>query len=886
MDTNEMKTSDFAQGAAGSAVDCQSLVHLREEFKKSCGVDVPGVIAARTYAERLLEEVRRLITAEAGSDADGWCAAAVGGFGRGQLSFASDLDLVFLHKRRLPTLLDAVVHRVVPALWDAGFEVGHMVTSANDLENLMRQDFSIQTTYVEAAMAGGDQDFYRRWRESFLREFNRSKKSRFLDSLREYRKSRYRRYGESSYLLEPHLKEGVGSLRDIHTIRWIGVIFLGVPSVPALTDAGWLSAEEALWLEQAEDFLWRVRLQLHHLSSKRQDRLLMADQEALAKRLGFLDGTEGSAVEAFMHLYYRHTARIRRIAGFLLDRLSHETKKSKRFSRRKTVLPGPLLLEDNHLSFMEPDRILERPDQIMSLFWEAARRGAHFHHQTGRIVRENLGAITDAVRSDPAVVSKFFDILLHPTRSFAVLRVMMETGFLQTFIPELASVRYRVQHDVYHLYTVDEHLLRTVREMHRLEQGIPSQEPQVDCRHLFHDLPDRRILYLAALLHDVGKGQGKNHSVRGAEMSRTIADRLGLDPEEKSLLEFLIRHHLLLPDTALKRDLSDEKPIVRCAMQIGSRTKLRLLYLLAVADSRATGPGAWNTWRASLMEELYGKVDRVLLRGEWRPEDVTQRVEAVQAQVLSSCDPSDMGAVARWLDNLSLRYLLSQPPGEILRHYAMEKEVPRKGLVLDARPMEGELWQVTTACRDRPGLFATIAGVLWLHGLNILSADIYTRSYGIAVDILIVEDLPDPLHPKETWDRVCRDLTRCVQDPAALAALKGRHRPPVPRRAVMGPRKPDRVVLDESASDFYTVIEVYTWDRPGVLHAVTQTLFELGLTIQLAKISTPGAQVVDVFYVTDLEGAKILDPERHGIIEERLLATLGSWDASRASGRG
>lgn len=868
-------------------MDCKTLVSLREDFKKACGSDVPGVIAAHTYATRFLEELRRLIGTLDESGNDEWCAAVVGGFGRGQLSFVSDLDLVFLHKRRLSAPLESLVRDVVPSLWDAGFEVGHMVSSPKDLKNLMRQDFSVQTTYVEASFAGGDPAFYRTWREGFLGDFNRSKRARFLENLREYRKARYSRYGESSYLLEPHLKEGVGSLRDIHTIRWIAVIFLGTPSVSALTDAGWLTPEEALWLEQAEDFLWRVRLQLHHLSGKRQDRLLMADQEVLAKRLGFLDGTEGSAVEAFMHLYYRHTARIRRIAGFLLDRLTHETRKpSRQFSRRKTVLPGPFLLEDNHLSFLEPERLRERPEWLMTLFWEAAKRGARFHHQTGRIVRENLSAVTDGVRSDPEVVSKFFDILLHPTRSFSVLRVMMETGFLQTFIPELAPVRYRVQHDVYHLYTVDEHLLRTVREMHGLEEGRPSLEPHVDCRHLFHDLPHRRVLYLAALLHDVGKGQGKNHSVRGAEMSRTIAERLGLDAEEKSLLEFLIRHHLLLPDTALKRDLSDEKPIVRCAMQIGTRIRLRLLYLLAVADSRATGPGAWNTWRASLMDELYGKVDRVLLRGEWQPEDVAPKVEALQTEVLGLCDAGQRTAVARWLENLSLRYLLSQPPGEIVRHYAMEKEVPEKILVLDARPMEGELWQVTTACRDRPGLFATITGVLWLHGLNILSADIYTRSSGIALDILIVEDLPDPLHPDETWDRVRSDLTRCVQDPTALAALKARHRPPIPRKAVLGPKKPDRVVLDESASDFYTVIEVYTWDRPGVLHAMTQTLFELGLTIQLAKISTPGAQVVDVFYVTDLEGAKIQDPERHGIIEERLLGCLQNWDTSRSKGQG
>lgn len=866
-------------------MDCDHLVQLRKGFQESCARDVPGVMAARTYATRLLEELRRLIIASSAAAADGWCAAAVGGFGRGQLSFASDLDLVFLHRRRLPLRVEAWIRQIIPSLWDAGFEVGHMVTSPKDLKNLMRQDFSVQTTFMEAALAGGDADFYGRWREEFLSGFSRTKRARFLEDLRQYRKARYRRYGESSYLLEPHLKEGVGSLRDLHTIRWVGVIFLGTPLVSALTDAGWLSAEEALWLEQAEDFLWRVRLQLHQLSGKRQDRLLIVDQETLAKRLGFLDGTEGSAVEAFMHLYYRHTARIRRITAFVLDRLTHETRTPRRSSaHRKTVLPGPFLLEDNHLSFMEPERIPERPDWLMALFGEAAKRGAHFHHQTGRVVREYLWAVTDAMRSQPDVVAQFFDILLHPSRAFAVLRVMMETGFLQTFIPELASVRYRVQHDLYHLYTVDEHLMRTVREMHRLEQGLPSLEPQVDCRHLFQDLPHRRVLYLAALLHDVGKGQGKNHSVRGAEMSRAIGERLGLQEEEKNLLECLIRHHLLLPDTALKRDLSDEKPIVRCAMQIGSRIKLRLLYLLAVADSRATGPGAWNTWRASLMDELYTKVERVLLRGEWQPEDVTQRVDALQAEVLALCDAGLRPAVARWLEDLSLRYLLSQTPADVVRHYDMEKAVLDQGLVLDARPLEGELWQVTTACRDRPGLFATITGVLWLHGLNILSADIYTRSSGIALDILIVEDVPDPLHPEETWRRVHNDLTRCVQDPAAFTALMARHRPSLPRKSLLGSKKPDRVVMDESASDFYTVIEVYTWDRPGVLHAVTQTLYELGLTIQLAKISTPGAQVVDVFYVTDLDGAKIEDPEKHGLIEERLLECLRSWNLPRARG--
>ncbi|MBC7357380.1 MAG: [protein-PII] uridylyltransferase [Desulfacinum sp.] len=859
-----------------SAAVFTGLRSLREEFAELCARDVPGVTAARTYARGVLEALKEAVGPRIESSG-GWFLAAVGGFGRGELSFVSDLDLLFLYKRRLPERMEAVVRDVVYGLWDSEFEVGHSTLSQAGLKKLMADDFSAQTTNLEARFIAGDEAFFRSWREDLVRSFGVRKRFRFLDRLKEYRAQRARQYGESTYLLEPHIKEGLGGLRDLHSIRWIGTVFLGDSSLERMVGEGWLSQEEALWLEKAEDFLWRVRLQLHRANRRRQDQLLLTDQENLAYRLGFLDGTEGSAVEAFMRLYYRHTARVRRIAAFLVDRLEHDKDRRSRRRRRKTILPGPLLLEGDHLFFVEPERIPEDPAIIMTLFWEAARKGAHFHHRTGQIVRENLNHVSDAVRTDPLTVERFFFILLHPQKAFPILKIMMETGFLQAFLPELAPVRYRVQHDVYHLYTVDEHLLRTVLELHRLEAGEDSLAPQVQLASLFSEIHHKRVLYLAGLIHDIGKGAGKNHSVRGADMSRDLAVRLGLDPQERELLEFLVRNHLLLAETALKRDLSDEKPILRCAMRVADRERLRLLYLLTVADSRATGPGAWNTWRASLLHELFIKVDRILERGDWRPEDAQSRAEAVQRSVLELCEEARRPRVEQWLESLSLRYLLTQNPEDILRHFHMEMRVPREPLVLDARPLEEELWQVTVACPDRPGLFATITGVLWLHGCNILSADIFTRERGIALDVLTVENIPDPLHPQEVWDRVSRDLAECLRDADHLKSLVRRYQPAVPKKKAAAPRKKDRVILDESASDFYTVIEVYTWDRPGVLHAVTQTLFELGLTIQLAKISTPGAQVVDVFYVTNLDGEKIQSPERHTEIETRLLACLQRW---------
>jgi [protein-PII] uridylyltransferase len=459
--------------------------------------------------------------------------------------------------------------------------------------------------------------------------------------------------------------------------------------------------------------------------------------------------------------------------------------------------------------------------------------------------------------------------------AFPVLKVMMETGFLEAFLPEFAHVRYRVQHDVYHLYTVDEHLLRTVRELHRLNTHEDEGPLKPALAALFADLKHPRVLYLAALIHDIGKGFGKNHAERGAEMAREMAGRFHLSGEESDLLVYLVRRHLLLAETALKRDLSDEKPVVRCAAEVEDRERLRMLYLLTIADSMATGPGAWNTWRASLLRELYLKVDRILRRGELRMEDVRVRVAEIQRAVLALiADTTERSRVSRWLDALSFRYLLSQPADAVVRHYRMEQELRKTSLVLDARPLEGEMWEVSIACQDRPGLFALITGVLWVHGLNVLAADIFTRRWGVALDVLRVESLPDPLHTEEIWEKIRGDLAAALADQKHMERLAARESRPSLIRKRCVPTKKDRVVIDEDASDFYTVIEVYTWDRPGVLHAITRTLYEMDLSIQIAKIATPGAQVVDVFYVTDLEGNKILDTSIHDTVKHRLLEVL------------
>ncbi|NLI83657.1 MAG: [protein-PII] uridylyltransferase [Deltaproteobacteria bacterium] len=853
----------------------KKLRELRQTFLQICRNDVPGLLAARTYGENLSETLRKALTEDGNYPREGWCVAAVGGFGRGELSFASDVDLLFIHEKKLSRELQEVIREFIYGFWDSGFEVGHATASISGLKKMVREEFSNLTNYLEARFLGGDEPLFLQWRKGFLADFGSLSRRRFLKHLLAYREGRLRHYGESSYLLEPHIKEGVGGLRDLHIIRWAGMVHLKDTSFSTLIAKEWLTRQEELWLEQAYDFLWRVRLQLHQLTGRRQDQLLFPEQEQVAARLGFLDGDQGAAVEAFMRLYYRHTARIRRTTSFFLERVEESERKVASTRIRSRILAGPFLLEGKHLHFLEPEWIQKDPRLIMRFFWQACRSGAHFHHQAGQIIRDNLWTFHDAARSDPEVVNQFFEILLDSHHAFSVLKVMLETRFLEVFIPEFVPIRYRVQHDVYHLYTVDNHLLRTVREMHLMERENGEALVRLNLGDIFVQVKNRRVLFLAALLHDIGKGQGKNHSIRGRDMVEGISRRLGLSDEENELLRFLIEHHLILAETALKRDLMDEKPVMKCAIVIRDRERLRMLYLLTIADSRATGPGAWNTWKASLLRELYVKVDRLLVRGDWKGDDLQERSAKVQAEVLElAASEEEKGKMSEWLDHLSFRYLLSQAPEAILEHYGMERELSRKPLVLHARRAEGEMWQITLATMDRPGLFSLIAGVLWIRGLNILSADIFTRDTGVALDILIVERLPDPLCHAELWEKVEADLLLSLKDRKHLQEfITAKRKPSILQKKGL-PRKEDRIIIDEEGSDFYTIIEVYTWDRPGVLFAICNTLYEMEISIQLAKISTPGAQVADVFYVTDLSGNKLMDHELHEAIRKRLLDVL------------
>ncbi len=856
----------------------QKICKSCQNFRWECSEDVPGIIGARTYAKDFLYNFSKLTKNYALQETD-WALIAVGGFGRAELSFASDIDILLVYRKRLLPWLKTFIETLIPALWDVGFETGHVVSSLTGLKKLLSQDFSMQTACLITEFIAGDKSL-----QEELVNFNLQKKGKrnqkdFFQNLIAYRQERLRLYGESIYLLEPHIKEGLGGLRDVHTLHWLAKVFLGDHCLANLKDKLWLSTQEMHWLEQAEDFLWRVRLQLHYLTNRHQDHLRFEEQERIAERLGFVDSSQGvKAVEAFMRLYYRHTARVRRMTTFTLEYLQEVVWTSKLRKVREKVLPGPFVLQNGRIQFYEPDLIQSNPGLLMKFFWTASESKAHFYHDTGQIIRENLMFFTRKWARDPQVIKCFFDILSNQAQSFYVLKGMMETGFLEIFLPEFSAVRYRVQYDVYHLYTIDEHLLRTVDELHKLEQDLREDFylGEISPSRLFQQIDQRRILFLAGLLHDIGKGAGKGHAEKGAKKAKALAERLALESHESDLLFFLIKNHLLLPETALKRDLSEERPIERCALEIGGLERLYMLYLLSVADSRATGPKVWNTWRATLLAELFLKIEHILEEDNWKNKRLQDQVLIKQERLRDEASRRGWGQeIELWIGSLSFRYLLSHSLSDILNHFHLEQKLEESGPQFVFQSIKSDIWQMTLVCYDRPALFDEITGTLWANGLNVLSADLVTRSYGKVVDILQIDQLPDPLHTEKIWDRVKKDLYDLLEQRETLESLLAKKTPkPLLSSKSKTSVPKDRVYIDEQASDFYTVIEVYTYERTGVLHMISKTLHSFGLSIKFAKISTPGAQAVDVFYVTTEEGNKILDNNLHKQLKDSLLQTL------------
>jgi [protein-PII] uridylyltransferase len=793
------------------------------------------------------------------------CAVlAQGGYGRGELNPQSDIDLLFLYPHKVTPYVETVTEKILYCLWDTRLQVGHAVRSVKECVRLSTTDLKIKTALIDARFICGDPSLGEEFDRALDREIKpRGTQKFFREKLLES-ENRHHQYGDSVYLLEPQIKEGEGGLRDLHTALWIAKIKFKVTSLRELAVKGVMNAKELAELEDARDFLFRVRNALHFISGAHQDQLTFESQELVAENLGYraAEGDTLKGVERFLKDYYLHASTVTRFAEAIIDRSVNPPRPYRLIGRMmaRNIRPGVQIMAGEMVA-TNGAIFEEDPTELVQLFADAQAHGVRLSPRLADLIRDNAHRIDETLRTDARVVAAFLSILRWPNRVYETLHEMHKLGVLAQIFPEWAHLRCLVLHDLYHIYTVDEHSLMGVRELERLRAGERAEAAPL-LTQAMREVDKVELLFLGMLLHDAGKGLGGGHSEKGAAFARAIAGRLDLNEDEANELEFLVRHHLVMSHLSQRRDIHDDKLVIDFAKLVGTPEALRRLYLLTYADMRATGPKVWNNWKDMLLGETYLRVQEVFSRG-FEPEDRAARIARIRERVLEEVEAArgtrDASGCAEFLASMPDGYYLTTPEDQIAEHFWLAKRVPEEHLVTSVSHVPAcEFTEFTVATRDRPGLFATLTGVLAASGMNILGARISTSSDGIVVDAFRVSQLErrEVVLDDTRWQKVRNTLADVLEGRQQLSQLMAKaERPGILDRKYQ-PRTSTEVVVQNDASESYTVIDVYTHDRVGILYRIASALFALGLEIHLAKITTNVDQVLDVFYVSEHDGRK------------------------------
>ncbi|MCK4837717.1 MAG: [protein-PII] uridylyltransferase, partial [Desulfobulbaceae bacterium] len=753
-------------------------------------------------------------------------------------------------------VLEKTAEGILYPLWDAGLEVGHSVRSVSQCLGDCKNDFHLQVAMLDGRLITGSEKLFAKLATSYKKKFIEGRRRDFLTKMAVERENRKHLYGGHSFQLEPNIKEGRGGFRDIQSMLWSARAVFGLNGLVAIEEAGVFRPEERSALEQSFDNLVMIRNRLHYLSGRKNDQLFFEHQEGIAKALGYKDTRGVLGVEIFMQEVYGYLDTIAVATDLFFEHID-ETLGAVRRVKGDVVLEKGLAVVNGRIQLTDPELLVRKPILLFKIFSQAARTGLPIHFRTRQLVSGSLGLIDDDFRSSRRAAHEFIDILGAATIPLPLLTTMLETGLLSAYLPEFGPLESLAQHDVFHVNTVDRHLLQTVEELQRLadEQSLVMSE-----------LTTPHILNLGGLLHDIGKGRGGKHDEVGAEIAGQIGKRLGLNDKDLEELQFLVRHHLYLSDIAQRRDLEDEAVIFQCAELIKDPNRLRMLYLLSIADARATGPKAWSEWKGALLQDLYLRIGHALDQSDWIDPDRQQASQWMREHVADAL----AGVSGDWLENLPDDYLLNYSVQEVVEHIGLkEKLTGRRALLVPTD--HGDHWSVLIVSRDRTGLLSRICGTLALNNLSVLSAKIHTWPDGTVVDVVDVKPVFNNNFHEQDWLGLTTDLNLVLENRLGLAhRLAAKKTAKRSGPAVEHQRYATTVKIDNKSSRFFTLIEVFSEDQLSLLYDITRTMADFEINISKAMISTRRGQLIDVFYVLDGNGAKVTNSKNLQEIKQAL----------------
>lgn len=800
---------------------------------------------------------------------------AQGGYGRGEMNLKSDIDLIFIYPKKKGAYIENLTERILYLLWDLKLDVGYATRTVNECKKLFFEDVTIMTSLLDIRYLCGDKSFF----DELDREIdqilnNKSVQDKMADLKMKEREERIQKNGKSVFVLEPNIKESHGGLRDLQLILWISKIKKIGDSFLALKKLGFISEEELNLLHTARNFFWRIRNELHFITKRKKDVLNFDHQEKIAHSLGFENDENGIlGVEKFMQTYYQLAYQVSAITTSLIRNLTRKKSFVSQFMYRlKTKnIDETFRIEDECVAVKSRQALNRDPLNMMRVFKCVQEYGLPLHPDTLDHIRfYTPKLVDDKLRNHPQAVHMFRGILNKYENLGLVLEAMHESHFLDEWMPEFQKLRCRVQHDVYHFYTIDTHSIYAVNELSKLVRGDYDDE-FIFYKEILKQIIKPEMLTLGLFLHDIGKGEGGNHEIKGANISKTITKRLNYTPEECETIEFLIQSHLMMPHLSQRRDLEDIELINKFSKSMGSIDRLNMLLLLTWGDIRAVGPKAWTDWKGALLQKLYEKSKEVITTGEYSQEKTEQRIERVKQSVLEIVRGIySQEDVQGYLDIMPSRYFFANEDEDIQKHYKLYEKAKSENIAISLET-EDNLSELLVYTLNKPRIFSEIAGVMRLCSLNIVRADVFqTKSGHVLLNFWITDQEGKALKVKSVDTKVKNLLVRVLRQEDDIEKLIASRN--VPDYLVKKPlqKAKEKVVVDNNISTYYTVIEVYAHDRLGLLYDLSKVLNDMGCYVDVSKISTKVDQVADVFYVQDIFGHKIISRPKLKDIKEGL----------------